>query len=87
MIELAKHQKLRPGMKIFVDEPIPYSVVKRTVDDIKELSRNVCSLYDCKDFLEGVASVTDINRADLIISSSITNQNLEKATALIYNFE
>jgi superfamily II DNA helicase RecQ len=83
MIELAKHQKLRPGMKIFVDEPIPYSVVKRTVDDIKELSRNVCSLYDCKDFLEGVASVTDINRADLIISSSITNQNLEKATAVI----
>jgi ATP-dependent DNA helicase RecQ len=57
--------------------------VKRTVDDIKELSRNVCSLYDCKDFLEGVASVTDINRADLIISSSITNQNLEKATAVI----
>jgi len=85
VIELAKYQKLRPAMKIFVDDAIPYSVVKSSIDDIKELSCNVCSLYDCKDFLEGIASITDINGADLIISNSTVHQNREKETVLITN--
>ena len=87
VIELAKYQKLRPAMKIFVDDAIPFSVVKSSIDDIKELSCNVCALYDCKDFLEGIATVTDINGADLIISNSDIHQNLEKATALITNLD
>jgi len=87
VIELVKYQKLRPAMKIFVDKAIPYSVVKGSIDDIKELSSNVCSLYACKDFLEGITTVTDINEADLIISDSVIHHNLEKATALITNLD
>lgn len=87
VIELAKYQKLRPEMKIFVDDAIPYSVVKSSIEDIKELSYNVCALYDCKDFLEGIATVTDINGADLIISNSVIQPNLEKATAIITNLD
>jgi superfamily II DNA helicase RecQ len=85
VIELVKFQKLRPAMKIFVDETIPYSVVKSSIDDIRELSSNVCSLYDCKDFLEDIITVTDIKEADLIISNSVIHHNLEKVTALITN--
>jgi hypothetical protein len=86
VIELAKYQKLRPAMRIFVDEAIiPYSVVKSSIDDIKELSGNVCSLYNCKDFLEGIDTAKDINGADLIISNSVLKPNLEKETAIITN--
>jgi len=87
VIELVKYQKLRPAMKLFIDDSIPDSVVKSSINDIKELSSNVCSLYNCKNFLEGIATVTDINEADLIISNSAIHQNLEKETALIINLD
>ena len=83
VIELIKYQKLRPAMKIFVDAGVPFSVVKNSIDDIKELSSNVCSLYDCNDFLEGIDVVKGISGADLIISSRAINKDFEKATVLI----
>lgn len=85
VIELVKHQKLRPRMKIFVDNTVPPNVVKSSLDDIKELSRNVCSLYSCKDFLEGIFTVPDIKEADLIISNSAINKKYEEKTAIITN--
>lgn len=87
IIELAKYQKLIPAMKLFVSVAIPYSVVKSSIDDIKELSYNVCSLYDCKDFLEGISAVSNINDADLIISNNEVNQNIEEDTVLITNLD
>lgn len=83
VIELVKYQKLRPAMKIFVDAGVPFSVVKSSIDDIKELSSNVCSLYDCNDFLEGIDAAKGISGADLIISNRAINKDIEKATVLI----
>lgn len=83
VIELIKYQKLRPSMKIYVSDPIPYSVAKSSIDDIKELSSNVCSLYGCEDFLDDIDIVADMKGADIIISNSTVPKNFEKETALI----
>lgn len=86
IIELTKHQKLRRGMKIFFCD-MPDFVVQSSIDDIKELSRNVCSLYNCDDFLEDIASEKDENEAELIIRSNVPNQNPNKSIAYLTNLD
>lgn len=85
IIELVKYQKINLVTKIFVDLDVPFSVARSSLDDIKELSCAVCSLYDCKDFFESVEIVTNINKADLIICNTVVQKNLEKETAIITN--
>lgn len=88
LIELAKQQKLLPRMSIaFVDEESTTKsflhMARRAVEDIKVLSENICRMYDCDDFLEGLDTLESIEKADLIVSFADGGEMMPKKTVVI----
>jgi superfamily II DNA helicase RecQ len=84
VIELVKHQKIKPFMRMFIDvEEDCKDAAYESIKDIKELSKNVCGLYQCNDLLDGVSCIESRDKADLIIGYSEPTQEREKITAVI----
>lgn len=85
IVELLKHQKINTETKLYIDEVVPNAVSRAAINDLKELSKNVCSLYNCDNLLENISLSNDEDSADLILSfGNITERDGAKL-ALITN--
>lgn len=86
LVELVKHQTLAPGMQICLDggELASFKqVVQASLDDLTDLCVNVCNLYSCPSFLDGVTRAEDSQVADIILTWSNDASLLEAKEARI----
>lgn len=69
MIELVKQQVLRPSMSIGCANGSRLGeILAMALDDLKGLSKNICKLYGCEDFLLGVEMSRNAANADVVVS-------------------
>lgn len=88
IVELVKHQALKPGMAIGIDlgtlgdhkQAIAYALA-----DLTELCENVCTLYGCGNFLDDVHIADDGKDAALMLTWMSSDASLGEHEVRIYD--
>lgn len=71
LVELLKHQAILPGNRVYCGNlGRPSEVFAAALEDLKGLSKNVCRLYGCDDFLSGVERTRSASACDVTVSWS-----------------
>ena len=87
IIELIKRQSLAPGGRISCEaEGRLGEIFRLALEDVQELSANVCRLYGCDDFLSKVSFSEDENESDLIVSWSNDSGDIARNEARISDY-
>lgn len=71
VVELVKHQAILPNSRVYCgNQGRPSKVFAAALNDLKSLSKNVCRLYGCNDFLSGVECAKSASTCDITVSWS-----------------
>lgn len=87
IVELVKHQALKPGHIICCENGGRLGeILEMALEDIKELSANICKLYDCEDFLTGVRYSEDEAESSVTINWADDSSDIGQCEARISFF-
>ncbi len=87
IVELVKHQALKPGGMVRCENGGRLGeILEVALEDIKELSANVCKLYGCDDFLAGVGYSKNPTESAVIVKWADDSSDINRDEARISFF-